>query len=188
MKHGFVLLALFLFASPLSAHCDWTKGPVVLDAQAALAAADVSGVLKWVAAANEQEIRDAFARTLKVRGQNAESRELADRWFFETLVRLHRQSEGEAYNGLRGDEYTPDPAIVLADQALASGSLEAVEKSVTAAVTDGLRERFRHARHAREHAEHNVDAGRESVHAYAEFVHYVLGLHQAAKGAREHHE
>ena len=182
MKHVALVLSLVFVASPLFAHCDWLKGPVVLDAQAAIAAGEVGGVLKWVAEKDEKEIRDAFARTMKVRGQSTESRELADRWFFETLVRLHRQSEGEPYTGLRGDEYTPDPAIVLADQAYDSGSLEAVEKRLSEAVLHGVRERFRHARHAREHG------GRESVHAYTEFVHYVLGLDQAAKGAAQHHE
>ena len=188
MKHALVFVALSFLASPLFAHCDWVKGPVVLDAQAALAAGDVAGVLKWVTAANEQEIRDAFARTMKVRGQSAEARDLADRFFFETLVRLHRQAEGAPYNGLRGEEYTPDPAITLAEKALESGSLESVEKSVSAAAMAGLRERFAHAHHAKEEAGRSTAAGREYVHAYAEFLHYVQGLHEAAKGGAHHEE
>ena len=188
MKHAVVLFLLTFLATPLFAHCDWIKGPVVADARAALAAGDVAPVLKWVPAAKEQEIRDAFARTIKVRGQSAEARELADRWFFETLVRVHRESEGAAYHGLRGDEYTPEAGIMMAEAALESGSLEAVEKSVAAAITAGVRERFKHAQHAKEHASHNAEAGREYVHAYAEFLHYVQGLHEAAKGAAHHEE
>ena len=98
MRIRITLLALVVsvVALPLLAHCDWITGPVVTDARAALAAGDVAGVLKWVAPADEKELRDAFARTLKVRAQGAEARELADLLFFETLVRLHRQSEGDA--------------------------------------------------------------------------------------------
>jgi hypothetical protein len=184
---AFALILTFA-AAPLFAHCDWIKGPVVADARAALAGSDVSPVLKWIPPAKEQEIRDAFARTMKVRSQSAEARELADRWFFETVVRVHRESEGAAYFGLRGDEYTPEAAITSAEEALESGSLEAVEKSVAAAVNAGLRERFAHARHAKEEAAGSTAAGREYVHAYAEFLHYVRGLHEAAKGGAHHEE
>ena len=34
----------------------------------------------------------------------------------------------------------------------------------------------------------SVEAGREFVAAYVEYVHYVEGLHQAAQGAGHHHE
>ena len=187
MKVVAVLVALFA-AVPVFAHCDWIKGPVVADARAALTAGDVAPVLKWIPPANEKEIRDAFAQTVKVRAQGAEARELADRWFFETVVRVHRQSEGAAYNGLRGDDYTPEEGIMIAEAALESGSLEKVEKGLSAAVSSGLRERFEHARHAKEHAGHNAEAGREYVHAYAEFLHYVQGLHDAAKKAGHHEE
>ena len=176
------------FATPVFAHCDWIKGPVVADARAALAAGDVAAVLKWIPAAQEQEIRDAFARALKVRGESAEARELADRWFFETVVRVHRQSEGAAYTGLRGEDYKPEHGVVSAEEALESGSLEALEKDLSAAVAAGLRERFQHARHSREHAGHDAEAGREYVHAYAEFLHYVQGLHDAAAKAAHHEE
>lgn len=183
-KHVFtaVLLSLFVVA-PVFAHCDWTRGPVVLDAQSALEKGDLAPVLKWIPAESEKEVRDAFARTLSVRKAGGEAQELADRWFFETVVRLHRQSEGAPFNGLRGDEYTPDPAIVLAEKALEQGSLEAVQKSVGAE----LKKRFEEAMHAKEHAAHNANAGRHYVHAYAEFVHYVLRAHQAT-GTGEHQD
>jgi hypothetical protein len=187
MKAVVVLLAV-LVATPLFAHCDWINGPVVGDARAALKAGDLAPVLKWIPAAKEQEIRSAFAQTAKVRAQGAEARELADRWFFETVVRVHRESEGAAYHGLRGEDYKPEEGIVVAEAALESGSLESVEKGLSAAVKAGLHERFEHARHAKEHAGHNAEAGREYVHAYAEFLHYVQGLHDAAKKAGHHEE
>lgn len=188
-RFAIALILSALTTAPLYAHCDWTKGPVVLDAQAALDKGDIAPLLKWVTKENEKEMRDAFARTLTVRKSGAEARELADRWLFETAVRLHRQAEGAPYNGLRGDEYTPDPSIVLAETALEKGSLEEMEKALSAAISAGLRQKFTEAMQAKEHAAHNTDAGRHYVHAYAEFLHYVLRLHQGAVAAPgEKHE
>lgn len=42
------------------AHCDSMSGPVVQDAQAALAAETIEPVLKWVGENDEAAIRDAF--------------------------------------------------------------------------------------------------------------------------------
>ena len=40
------------FTSPALAHCDSMDGPVVADAQRAIAAKDVTPVLKWIPAAD----------------------------------------------------------------------------------------------------------------------------------------
>jgi len=178
------LILSLVFASSLYAHCDWIKGPVVADAKVALEKAEVAPVLKWIPADQEQEVRNGLAKTLEVRKAGGAARELADRWFFETVVRIHRESEGAAFHGLRGDEYTPDPAIVLADAAIDAGSLTAVEKSMSSE----LRKRFEAVMHAKEHAAHNAEAGRHYVHAYAEFVHYVLRMHQAEAPTGEHED
>jgi hypothetical protein len=84
-------------ARTAGAHCDTLDGPVVVDARAALAAGDVTEVLKWVQAGDEPEIRAAFDRTLAVRAAGGAALELADTWFFETLVRVHRAGEGAPY-------------------------------------------------------------------------------------------
>lgn len=177
MRSTFAVIALSLLASPLLAHCDWIKGPVVADARVALAKGDVTPVLKWISAAQEPEVRDAFARALEVRKTNDDARALADRWFFETVVRLHRATEGEPYTGLRGDDYTPDAAIERADEAIERGSLEEVQN----AIAHGLHERFAEVMEAKKHAGESAENGRKFVHAYAEFIHFVL----RAEGAHE---
>jgi hypothetical protein len=178
---------LFMFVSfPLFGHCDSIKGPVVVAAQQALAKGDVAPVLKWVAAEDEKEVRAAFARTLQVRSESAAARALADQWFFETLVRVHRSGEGEPYTGLKGADFKIDEGVELADQAIASGSLAEVEKALVESVSHGLRQRFAHVRQAHEHADQNVEAGRRFVHAYVEFIHYAERLHQAATTSATH--
>ncbi len=69
-------------------------GPVVKAAQKALETGNVNLALIWVQKTDEAEIRKAFDQTVTVRKLSPEARALADRYFFETLVRLHRAGEG----------------------------------------------------------------------------------------------
>lgn len=183
-----LLAALVLLAVPreAQAHCDALDGPVVTDARAALESGDVASVLKWIAAEDEAEVTHAFEQTLAVRSQSAEAQELADRYFFETLVRLHRAFEGEPYTGLKPAGLDPGPSIREADAALEAGSLDALRAMILRDVEHGLQERFEGAMHAREHADHNTEAGREFVHAYVEFVHYAKRLHENANSDAAH--
>jgi len=98
-------------------------GPVVKAAQRALASADVNPVLIWVQSKDEGEVRDAFAKTIAVRKLNPDAQELADLYFFETVVRIHRAGEGEPYTGLKPAGRDLGPAIPAADKALEDGSV-----------------------------------------------------------------
>src|SRR6185312_11295160 len=84
------LMLGLLLSSPVTAHCDSMDGPVVKDAQTALADRNVYPVLKWVRQEDEEPIRKAFEMTLAVRGQSEAAKSIADPYFFETLVRVHR--------------------------------------------------------------------------------------------------
>jgi len=163
-------------------------GPVVLAAKAALENKDVTPVLKWVRPEAEAEIKAAFTKTLAVRAKGPEARELADQFFFETLVRVHRAGEGAPFTGLKPAGTEMGPAIEEADKALESGSVDKVVKLVTDEAAAGIRRRFAETREKKAHADHNVEAGREFVAAYVEYVHYVEGLHQTAQAAGAHHE
>lgn len=176
-----------VWASPARAHCDTVDGPVVVDARNALASADVTPVLKWIRPGDESEIRTAFAKTLEVRGEGDTARELADTWFFETLVRVHREGEGAPYTGLKPAGTAVDPAVRLADRALDTGSVEALVSGMTSHVAEGLQDRFGKASELRKHAGESVDAGRAYVAAYVEFVHYAERLHQAAVNSAHAH-
>ncbi len=186
---GVLALSLFLW-SPLQtwAHCDTMDGPVVVAAKKALELKDPTPVLKWVKPADEPEVKAVFAKTLATRTKGKEAREVADAYFFETLVRLHRASEGEPYTGLKPAGTDPGPAVRAADQALASGSVDALVQHLSEQVSAGLRERFQAAAAKQKHAEDSPAAGREFVRAYVEFVHYAEKLHQDAAGHGAHHE
>src|SRR5687768_9733513 len=84
-----------------SAHCDTLDGPVVAAARKALDSGNVNAVLIWVQSRDDAEIRNHFQKTMAVRKAGPQARELADMYFFETLVRLHRAGEGAGYTGLK---------------------------------------------------------------------------------------
>jgi hypothetical protein len=172
---------LLLIPDAAMAHCDGMDGPVVKAAQRALASGDVDLVLVWVRPQDEDEIRRAFARTLQVRELGAEARELADVYFFETLVRIHRAGEGAPYTGLKPAGRDLGPAIPLADEVLAGGDIDTLVELLTDEVRHGVTERFHHAREARDYMPSDVDAGRNFVHAYVTFIHYVEGIYEAAQ-------
>lgn len=184
IKHHQIVAALLITAGMLlpilaQAHCDTMDGPVVAAAKTTLARNDVTPVLKWVAATDEAEVRVAFAKTQSVRALGPAARDLADQYFFETVVRLHRASEGEPFTGLK-PAGTVEPAIAQADKALETGSVDQVVKSVTDDAAAGIRQRFAAVREKQIHADESVAAGREFVKAYVEYVHYVEELHQRA--------
>lgn len=182
------LLVTFLLALPPLAwgHCDTLEGPVVVDAKAALAKGDLTPVLKWIPAKEEAEIRDAFAKTLVVRGKGKEAQELADNYFFETLVRVHRASEGAPYTGLKSGG-VEEETIIAADQALAAGKVDGLVRLVGEAVEKGIRHRFEEAVTRKKHADHDVEHGRAYVASYVEFIHYAERIYQDAVHPPSHH-
>jgi hypothetical protein len=160
---------------------------VVADARTALAQGNVAPVLKWVSPADEKEIRTAFAKTTAVRNLSPEAETLADLYFFEALVRIHRAGEGAPYTGLKAAG-TVEPVIAKADQALEQGSVDGLVKAILTHTEEGIRKRFIHTLETKKHADENTAAGREYVEAYVTFVHYVEGIAQVVHAAPHHAE
>jgi hypothetical protein len=177
---GLLLLGAF-------GHCDTLDGPVIGLARKALETGNVNLVLPWVRAEDEPEIRHAFQHAAAVRKLGAQARELAEKHFFETLVRIHRASEGAPYTGLKPAGLDLGPAVPAADRALEDGSIDKVAKLLADAVREGLHRHFHAAYHRRKFDANDVAAGREYVAAYVPYVHYVEGLWDAATGAHGHH-
>ena len=183
------LVSAIGFAAPSRAfaHCDGLDGPVVKAARAALDARNPALVLIWVQAEDEAEIRAAFDRTLAVRALSADAKALADRFFYETVVRVHRAGEGAPYTGLAPAGRDLGPAIPVADKALDEGSTEPIVRLLTGTLREQLRERFDEARKAKAFKAGDVPAGREFVRAYVEFIHYVERLYEASRSAAHGH-
>lgn len=192
-KASFVVFGYFvgmvLLPSIGTAHCDSLDGPVVRDARIALETRDATPALKWVTQEHEAEVVSVFEKSLAVRGKGDAARELADRHFFETLVRLHRAGEGEPFTGLKSTGST-EPGIAAADAALAAGSGAELARELSAAIENGVNERFAIVRERQRHAGDSVEAGRDYVEAYVDYVHFVEAVESlAAHGTPPvHHE
>lgn len=185
---GMVFLLMAMLAAPVSAlaHCDTLDGPVVETAQTALEKGEVTTLLKWVKPDQEAAIKTAFAQTLAMRKMGPEAKDFSDRYFFETLVRIHRAGEGAPYTGLKPGTAV-DPAVALADQALVNGSVDKLVSVLTNAMGKEIRARFASASEKQKKAEASVDEGREFVESYVVFTHYVEGLHGLIKANAGHH-
>ena len=175
-----------IYIGSVFAHCDTVDGPVVATARTALDKGDVTPLLKWVRSDKEKQIQAAFQRAVELRSKGGEVKEMADMYFFETLVRIHREGEGAPYTGLKPGEAV-DKAVALADKALAEGNVDKLVNVLSNAMANGIRKRFQHASETGKHADDSVAAGREFVESYVMFTHYIEGLHGLIKGGAPHH-
>jgi hypothetical protein len=167
------------------AHCDTTGGPVIPEAKAALEKGDVTPILKWVKKDNEAEIKVAFAKALAVRAKGPEAKELADQYFLETLVRLHRAGEGATYTGIKNEPV--EPIVAMADKALVAGSADEMIKKMSGHLATAIKEKFNKALESQKNKDKSVEAGREFVEAYVTYMHYIEGIHTAIMSAGGHH-
>jgi hypothetical protein len=182
-----VVLTLFVAPAPAAAHCDTMDGPVVKAAQTALETGDLAHVLPWVRAQDEPELRQALEQTRRVRSLSDESLNLADRFFFETVVRIHREGEGAPYTGLKPAGTDHGPAVAAADVAIESGSLLEVEHLLLHGIRDELRERYARMMALRDFPVTDVEAGRDFVEAYVAYVHFVEALQGVSIGGAHDH-
>ncbi|MGE5414978.1 MAG: DUF6448 family protein, partial [Syntrophomonadaceae bacterium] len=131
--------------------------------------------LAWVQPSGDPEIRDAFTRALAVRKLGPDARALADRWFLENLVRVHRAGEGAPYTGLKPAGTEAAPAVVAADAAIAARSPAPLDGVVKGAANAGARARLEKVLRLQPAAERTIEDGRAYVAAYVEYVHFVEG-------------
>ncbi len=169
-------VALLALPSPAHAHCDTMDGPVVVAAQLALETEELDPMLIWVREKDEPEIRHAFDHVQRVRATGGDARALADRFFFETVVRIHREGEGAAYTGLKPAGTDLGDVVPAADHALEIGTVDELRRTLHAAIDRRLDSLFAEAAELRDFAPGDVPAGRDYVEAYVELMHFVEAL------------
>jgi hypothetical protein len=174
------LAVALVWAAPAQAHCDTLDGPVVSTARKALDAGNVNPVLAWVQKRDEAEIRTAFQRTMNVRKAGGEAKELADHYFFETLVRVHRAGEGAAYTGLKPAGII-EPPIAAADKAIETGRIQGLAKVISDRTEKGLHQHFEQVMAKKKFDPNDVEDARAYSRAYVEFVHYAERLYDAGE-------
>ncbi|WP_066707981.1 DUF6448 family protein [Curvibacter delicatus] len=175
-------VALLFAAGPASAHCDGEDGPVIKAAQQALDTGNVNRVLIWVQPSDQAQIKDAFRKTLDVRQLNPSAKKLADSYFFETLVRVHRSGEGAPYTGIKPAGRDLGPAVVAGDKALETGSVEPLANLLTKAVHKSVGGQFKDVIAKKNFKADDVAAGQAYVKAYVGYIHSVERIYEATEG------
>jgi hypothetical protein len=144
-------------------------GPVVAAAREALERRDVGRILPYVKADREAEVRAAFERTMAVRDGDAAVNEVADLYFYETVVRVHRAGEGAPYTGLKPAGLPQGPVVPVAERAIATGDPTELVTLLRDKATAEVERRFRQAMVRQRQWDDSIASARAYVEA-------VLGL------------
>jgi hypothetical protein len=171
----FSLSMLILSTNVTFAHCDTMDGPLIADAKKALGQNNVNYALKWVSAANESEIREAFNLVMKVKGLSPEANELSEKYFFDTLVRIHRSGEGVPFTGVKPSGTPIDEKVLAADKSIEIGNLSPLTGKVSKGDMPELTERFEKVMSLKNFDVNDVEAGREYIEAYVQFFKFAEG-------------
>ena len=163
-------------------------GPVVRAAERALRNGDVAIALPYVPVTAEQEVRDAFSAVMRARQAGAAARDVANRWFYETVVRVHRAGEGAAFTGLRPAGGDHGPILPIAERALALESPDELADALCTVVREQVARRLQRATELRSHADGDVAANRAAVSAMLDLEVWAHTLFTTATSAGHPHE
>ncbi|HHX12139.1 MAG TPA: LysM domain-containing protein [Clostridiales bacterium] len=169
---GMVIIAviiLTLMPKKASAHCDTMDGPAVKDGQEALETGNINYAYKWIFPEYEEELKEIYDKSVKIRKLGEDAKEVADRWFLENFVRIHRAGEGASYDGLKPSGTEVEAVVVAADKAIDTGDMSPLKGLVTDEEYYALEEKFNKAMALKGFDINDVKASREYVEAYVTF-------------------
>ena len=146
-------------------HCDSMDGPVVTAAKRALEARNVDLILPYVQADGEEEVRRVFEKVIELRNDSPQAMEVAELYFFETVVRVHRAGEGAPYTGLKPAGLQEGPVIPVAEKAIETGSSDELVRILSDLVHEEVKGRFERVLELQKHEGGPVPEAREYVEA-----------------------
>jgi hypothetical protein len=165
-----------IVSKPASAHCDSYDGPVITDAQKALETNNPEPVLKWISKDQEKEVIPLFNKTVALKNGDREIYEVIEKYFFETLVRLHRETEGAPYTGLKAPGTTKQ-IIQMSDHALSSGDIDDLVTKLNKHIGSVISEKYHKAAELNQKKNESVETGRAFVEAYVDYTHTLEAIH-----------
>lgn len=172
----------------VQAHCDSYDGPVIKDAAKALETNNVRLVLKWVGQSQEKEITSLFDKTYSLRKGDMEVYAIVEKHFFETLVRLHRETEGAPYTGLK-EAGSMKEINRLTDEVIASHNVDNLVQSLNGHIESVVKEKYQKVADLERVKDQSIEKGREYVKAYVDYTHTLEALHDiidAENGEQAH--
>lgn len=181
----FTGIFLLLFSIPTYAHCDSYDGPVIKDALEALEKNKVELVLKWIEPQQEDEVIALFDKTYQLKNEDEQIYNIVEKHFLETLVRLHRETEGAPFTGLK-PAGSMTPLVEMADRSIEINTMKEVSKTVTTHLDEILKERYAKVMKLHKTKDNSVAEGRAYVHAYVEYTHTLEALEHVLHGDFAH--
>lgn len=189
LKAGIVVVLtsciLILSLQTASAHCDSYDGPVIKDAVEALKNNNVDLVLKWITEEQESEITSLFSKTYALKDGDYEVYEIVEKHFFETLVRLHRETEGAPFTGLKPAGSTIQ-IIQMTDRALLDDNIEDFIIKLDNHLNSVVREKYEKVAELDKVKNHSVAEGRAFVEAYVDYTHTIAAIHNIIEHGAAH--
>ncbi|HHX15399.1 MAG TPA: hypothetical protein GX724_04490 [Fibrobacter sp.] len=180
-----VLLFLALSPIPVSAHCDSYDGPTIKDALKALETNNVNLALKWIDKGQEPEVVSLFNQANKLKNGDKETYAIVKKYFLETIVRLHRETEGAPYTGLK--EAGSTKAIVqLSDNALAKKDIKSLLEKLNKHIGTIIQKKYEKVVTLEKEKNISAEKGREYVAAYVDYTHSIEALHDILEGGGGH--
>ncbi|MDP1552468.1 MAG: DUF6448 family protein [Methanobacteriaceae archaeon] len=158
--------------------CDSMDGPVVKAAEVALEMENVNYVLAYVSEDDEKELKEAFEKSVFLRELNEDAAEIADYWFFETVVRLHLKSRGEHFQGIKSSKNL-DSITRRIKQAMDEENLNDLFEYLSASLENELRKRFMEVLNNKDHNLNDVDDAREYIKSVIDFVEYTVFIQKS---------
>ena len=178
-----------LVISPAFAHCDSYDGPVVKDALQALETNNVALVYKWISTEQEAEISALFTKTYNLKKGDKEIYSLVEKHFLETLIRLHRQTEGFGFDGIKAAG-TTKPIVQLSDKAIETGNVENLIKQLNGHIAKVVEDKYNAVKELEKVKNESPEKGRDYVKAYVMYTHSLEAIHdiveKVASGHAEH--
>ena len=177
MQLGIAAVIGLMLIAPLSAsaHCDTMDGPAVKDGLKALETGNVNYALKWIQPDDEKEISEAFTLAMKVKDLNPDAKEIAEKYFLDNLIRVHRAGEGAPFTGVKPHGAAIDDKVAAADKSLEIGDLSLLEPLMEKEKLPELRERFAKVMALKGFDVDDVEAGRNYIEAYVKYFKFAEG-------------
>lgn len=176
----------FLLTINTYAHCDSMEGPVIKAAIKSLETGNINYSLIWIPEKDEPELIRLFEQVIKVRELSSDAKKLADSYFYETLVIIHRMGEGVSYTGIKPEGYRIENGILDADMALEKGSMDVIINQIPADKMDKISHLFTETTLKKNYAINDVIAGREYVESYVHFIHAVEEIYSSGNSCDKH--
>ncbi len=153
-------------------YIDSMDGPVVKAAETALDMENIKYILPYVSSEDEEELKDAFEKTLLVRELSGDAAELADYWFFETAVRLNRKEEEKSYTGLKSAGIDWGPIIPKVDEAIETENIDELLSFILNLISEDIKGRFEDVLAKKDYDVNDVEDARDYINSRSEFIDY----------------